>query len=195
MRQHLARERGNVTPCEDVPEDVNVRIQQHLGFEVLEKLRKQKEANPAKNSYFPYFQDKGGDDDDARPLQKMATRGRGKEVLEGTSNRTKRHKKQHLQMVVPVVARPLLQKCMRSNIDPTSLEVMGASMGDWVEDLEATEAEELSWLDVTITSERINHDVQNTDDSNESTDNRSSDLTKGLDGDDDLYQPTYFFIG
>ncbi|KAJ6311269.1 hypothetical protein OIU77_013107 [Salix suchowensis] len=84
---------------------------------------------------------------------------------------------------------------MRSNIDPTSLEVMGASMGDWVEDLEATEAEESSWLDVTITSERINHDVQNTDDSNESTDNRSSDLTKGLDGDDDLYQPTYFFIG
>ena len=86
---------------------------------------------------------------------------------------------------------------MRSNIDPTSLEVMGASMGDWVEDLEATEAGELSWLDVTITSAWVNHDVQNdvqnTDDSNESTDNRSSDLMKGLDGDDDLYQPTYFF--
>ncbi|KAJ6720046.1 hypothetical protein OIU85_023285 [Salix viminalis] len=122
---HLAGERGNVTLCEDLPEDVNVRIQQHLDFEVLEKLRKQKEANTAKNSYLPYFQDKGGDDDDARPLQKMATRGRGKEVL-----------------------------CMRNNIDPTSLEVMGASVGDWVEDLEATEAEELSWLDVTITSER-----------------------------------------
>jgi len=67
------------------------------------------------------------------------------------------------------------------------LEAMGANMGDYVEDLEATEAEELSWLDVTITSEQVNHDVQNTDDSSESTDNRSSDLTKGLDGDDDLY--------
>ena len=57
-----------------------------------------------------------------------------------------------------------------------------------MQDLEATEAEELSWLDVTITSEQVNRDVQNTDDSNESsTDNRSSDLAKGLDGDDDLY--------
>ncbi|KAJ6311270.1 hypothetical protein OIU77_013108 [Salix suchowensis] len=78
-------------------------------FEVLEKLRKQKEQILQRICILPYFQDKGGDDDDAWPLQKMATRGRGKEVLEGTSNRTKRHKKQHLQMVVPIVARPLLQ--------------------------------------------------------------------------------------
>jgi hypothetical protein len=48
--------------------------------------------------------------------------------------------------------------------------------------------EDLSWMDVTVTTEEVNHEVQNTDDSNsnESTDDRSSDLTKGLDGDDDL---------
>ncbi|KAL3581183.1 hypothetical protein D5086_015515 [Populus alba] len=73
---------------------------------------------------------------------------------------------------------------MRNNIDPTCLEAMDANMGDWVEDLE----EDLSWMDVTVTTEEVNHEVQNTDDSNsnESTDDRSSDLTKGLDGDDDL---------
>ncbi|KAJ6901514.1 hypothetical protein NC651_019320 [Populus alba x Populus x berolinensis] len=75
-------------------------------------------------------------------------------------------------------------RCMRNNIDPTCLEAMDANMGDWVEDLE----EDLSWMDVTVTTEEVNHEVQNTDDSNsnESTDDRSSDLTKGLDGDDDL---------
>ncbi|KAJ6727528.1 hypothetical protein OIU79_005417 [Salix purpurea] len=112
LKQHLAGERGNVTPCEEVPEDVKVQIQQHLGFKVLEKLRKQKEENSAKNLYLSYFQDKEGDDednDDAGPLQKMAIRRRGKEVVEGTSKRTKRRKKQHPPMAVPVVARPLLQ--------------------------------------------------------------------------------------
>ncbi|KAJ6323240.1 hypothetical protein OIU77_012965 [Salix suchowensis] len=112
LKQHLAGERGNVTPCEEVPEDVKVQIQQHLGFKVLEKLRKQKEENSAKNLYLSYFQDKEGDDednDDAGPLQKMAIRRRGKEVVEGTSKRTKRRKKQHPPMAVPVAARPLLQ--------------------------------------------------------------------------------------
>ncbi|KAJ6428681.1 hypothetical protein OIU84_020365 [Salix udensis] len=75
-------------------------------------------------------------------------------------------------------------RCMRNNIDPTCLEATDANMGDWVEDLE----EDLSWLDETVTTEQVNHGIQNTDDSNsnESTDDRSSDLTKGLDGDDDL---------
>ena len=38
LKQHLAGERGNVAPCDQVPEDVKVQIQQHLGFKVLEKL-------------------------------------------------------------------------------------------------------------------------------------------------------------
>ncbi|XP_024463244.1 uncharacterized protein LOC112328478 isoform X1 [Populus trichocarpa] len=127
LKQHLAGERGNVTPCEEVPEEVKVQIQQHLGFKVLEKLRKQKEANSAKNSFLSYFRDKEGDDednDDAGPLQKMAIRRRGKEVLEGTSKRTKRRRKQYLPMAVPVVARPLLQNlASQESIDQADIAV------------------------------------------------------------------------
>nr|TKR66453.1 uncharacterized protein D5086_0000311430 [Populus alba] len=127
LKQHLAGERGNVTPCEEVPDEVKVQIQQHLGFKVLEKLRKHKEANSAKNSFLSYFQDKEGDDednDDAGPLQKMAIRRRGKEVLEGTSKRTKRRRKQYLPMTVPVVARPLLQNlASQESIDQADIAV------------------------------------------------------------------------
>ncbi|KDP27070.1 hypothetical protein JCGZ_22067 [Jatropha curcas] len=96
LKQHLAGERGNVAPCEDVPEYVKVQIQQHLGFKVLEKLKKQKEANGTKTSHMSYLQDREGDDDeDLGPLKKMASRRRGKNILEGTSNRTKRRKRQN----------------------------------------------------------------------------------------------------
>ncbi|KAG6765014.1 hypothetical protein POTOM_029028 [Populus tomentosa] len=111
----------------EVPDEVKVQIQQHLGFKVLEKLRKHKEANCAKNSFLSYFQDKEGDDednDDAGPLQKMAIRRRGKEVLEGTSKRTKRRRKQYLPMTVPVVARPLLQNlASQESIDQADIAV------------------------------------------------------------------------
>lgn len=77
---------------------------------------------------------------------------------------------------------------MRGGLDPICLEAMDTSMGDWVEDLGAMEGEDLSWIDVTIHTERnfVNHEVHNTDDSLDSTDDRSSGATKGLDGDDDL---------
>ncbi|RVW44908.1 hypothetical protein CK203_077896 [Vitis vinifera] len=39
LKQHLAGERGNVAPCEEVPEDVKVQIQQHLGREGLMMYR------------------------------------------------------------------------------------------------------------------------------------------------------------
>ncbi|KAJ6850545.1 uncharacterized protein M6B38_263400 [Iris pallida] len=44
LKQHLAGERGNIAPCEKVPDDVKAQIQQHIGFKVLEKLKKQKES-------------------------------------------------------------------------------------------------------------------------------------------------------
>ncbi|XP_058086750.1 uncharacterized protein LOC131233916 isoform X2 [Magnolia sinica] len=43
LKQHLAGERGNIAPCEKVPEDVRGHMQQHLGFKVLERLKKRKE--------------------------------------------------------------------------------------------------------------------------------------------------------
>ncbi|XP_020585352.1 uncharacterized protein LOC110028004 isoform X2 [Phalaenopsis equestris] len=42
LKQHLAGERGNIAPCEKVPDYVKTNIRQHLGFKVLEKLKRQK---------------------------------------------------------------------------------------------------------------------------------------------------------
>ncbi|KAG9445278.1 hypothetical protein H6P81_016618 [Aristolochia fimbriata] len=44
LKQHLAGERGNIAPCEKVPEDVKAQMHQHLGFKILERLQKQKES-------------------------------------------------------------------------------------------------------------------------------------------------------
>ncbi|KAJ4720490.1 HAT transposon superfamily [Melia azedarach] len=118
LKQHLAGERGNVAPCEEVPEEVKVQIQQHLGFKVLEKLKRQKGLKGKKNSFLPYFEgiEEGDDDDDdcddaerIKPTSVQGTnRRRGKEIVEGTSNRTKRRKRQNFP-AAPVVAQPLRQ--------------------------------------------------------------------------------------
>ncbi|KAJ0046613.1 hypothetical protein Pint_05707 [Pistacia integerrima] len=97
LKQHLAGERGNVAPCEEVPDEVKLQIQQHLGFKVLEKLKRQKGLKSGKNSFVPYFEgmEEGDDDDDALRTQKPpsvqgTSRRRGKQIVEGTSKRTKR---------------------------------------------------------------------------------------------------------
>ncbi|KAH9686850.1 BED-type domain-containing protein [Citrus sinensis] len=114
LKQHLAGERGNVAPCEEVPEDVKVQIQQHLGFKVLEKLKKQKGLRSKKNSFVPCFEGmEGENDDDAERIQKPTSvqctiRRRGKEIIEGTSNRMKRRRKQNFPAAT-VVAQPLRQ--------------------------------------------------------------------------------------
>lgn len=50
------------------------------------------------------------------------------------------------------------------------------------------EGEDLSWMDVTVPSERtfISHELQNMDDSVDSSDDRNSEVTKGINGSDDL---------
>lgn len=50
------------------------------------------------------------------------------------------------------------------------------------------ESEDLSWMDVTIPSERtfVSHEVQNMDDSVDSSDDRNSDVTKGTGRSDGL---------
>ncbi|XP_024927992.3 uncharacterized protein LOC107412863 isoform X2 [Ziziphus jujuba] len=118
LKQHLAGERGNVAPCEEVPEEVKVQIQQHLGFKVLEKLKKQKGLKHCKKSA-SYMQcreeeDDHDDNDDVVRIQKTSlTQGsgkrRGKEVVEGISSRTKRQKKQCFPTATPIVTQPLFQ--------------------------------------------------------------------------------------
>lgn len=114
LKQHLAGERGNVSPCEEVPEDVKVQMQQHLGFKVLERLKRQKGSKSSKDSMsFIQGREEGDDGDVVRLQDIVSTRGtgrkRGKEVVERIFNRSKRQKKQHFSTIAPIVAQPIHQ--------------------------------------------------------------------------------------
>ena len=114
LKQHLAGERGNVSPCEEVPEDVKVQMQQHLGFKVLERLKRQKGSKSSKESVsFIQGREEGDDGDVVRLQDIVSTRGtgrkRGKEVVDRIFNRSKRQKKQHFSTVAPIVAQPIHQ--------------------------------------------------------------------------------------
>ncbi|XP_028099435.1 uncharacterized protein LOC114298970 isoform X2 [Camellia sinensis] len=121
LKQHLAGERGNVAPCEEVPEDVKLQFQQYLGFKVLEKLKRQKRLKGGKKSTLSYLDNcKGVNDVHRNPPKTARSRGssgerRGKEVDEGTSNRTKKHKKDFHPMAIPV-AHPLNQSSASEEI-------------------------------------------------------------------------------
>lgn len=113
LKQHLAGERGNVAPCEEVPAEVKVQIQQHLGFKVLEKLKRQKEPRSC-NKSASYLQCREEEEQDNVRIQKISvtqgsSRRRGKEALEGISNRTKRQRKRGFPTATTIVAQPLIQ--------------------------------------------------------------------------------------
>lgn len=93
LKQHLAGERGNIVPCEEVPEDVKLQMQQHLGFKVLEKLKKQKELGIINGPSLEGREENNGGmrmSPNATSFRRSRGRRRGKEVDEGTSNRRKR---------------------------------------------------------------------------------------------------------
>jgi hypothetical protein len=129
LKQHLAGERGNVAPCEEVPEEVKVQMQQHLGFKVLERLKRQKGMKSSKDS-MSYIQGREeGDDGDVMQIKNMVSaRGtskrRGKEVVGRISNRSKRQKKQYFSSVVPIVAEPIHQSfASQASMDQADMAV------------------------------------------------------------------------
>lgn len=79
-------------------------------------------------------------------------------------------------------------RSIRGTLDPTCLEAIDAGMEDWVEDPIAIEGEDLSWMVVTVPSERssVSAKVKNVDDCNDSIDERGSYDSKGIDGNNDL---------
>ncbi|XP_010941564.1 uncharacterized protein [Elaeis guineensis] len=96
LKQHLAGERGNIAPCEKVPDDIRTQMQQHLGFKVLERLKKQKDSEAVTSST-----QQSRDGYDSEILNAISTREgsgerRGKEVDEGSPNKRKRIKKLHI---------------------------------------------------------------------------------------------------
>lgn len=122
LKQHLAGERGNVAPCEEVPEEVKVQIQQHLGFKVLEKLKRHRGIKSSKKSA-SYLQCREERDhgDDLMPIQKTAparstSRRSGKEIIEGISSRIKRQKKEPFPTATAAIAQPLHQNFASQDI-------------------------------------------------------------------------------
>lgn len=93
LKQHLAGERGNIAPCDKVPEEVKSQMLQHLGFKVWERKKKLQEE--CKN-----------EDSLKSPLLSNSGRS-GKEWDEGTSGRRKRQKKQVIPLGTPSTQPPL----------------------------------------------------------------------------------------
>ncbi|XP_068650976.1 uncharacterized protein [Aristolochia californica] len=107
LKQHLAGERGNIAPCEKVPEDVKAQMQQHLGFKILERLQKQKESEALDS---PGQEGREEENSDAmnRFLSSTHTHSSGgKKKIKGreeeTSSRRKRKK------MLAIAATPLAQ--------------------------------------------------------------------------------------
>lgn len=95
LKQHLAGERGNVAPCEEVPEEVKVQIQQLLGFKVLEKLKRQKKGSKNAVSCFPSREEIDDGIHRVQNTRRHSFRRKAKEVLEGVTKEAKR-KQKHL---------------------------------------------------------------------------------------------------
>ncbi|XP_043722633.1 uncharacterized protein LOC122669827 isoform X2 [Telopea speciosissima] len=131
LKQHLAGERGNIAPCEKVPDDVKAQMQQHLGFKVLERLKKQKELETIKNPLAPYVQGKeeGNSDDMQKSPSTFCTLGssgikKGKEGDEETSGRRKRHRKPFIPTVTAISQFPMLQNfASQESIDQADMAV------------------------------------------------------------------------
>ncbi|XP_058211763.1 uncharacterized protein LOC131323944 [Rhododendron vialii] len=128
LKQHLAGERGNVTACEEVPEGIKVQFQQHLGFKVLEKMKRQKRFRTGKSSSV-YF-DNPGENDVKRKHPKVASRRperRAKEVDEGISYRVKKDKK-HLNPTaiqpIPVAQPPIQSLASQECIDKADMAIV-----------------------------------------------------------------------
>ncbi|XP_077245171.1 uncharacterized protein LOC143885085 isoform X2 [Tasmannia lanceolata] len=129
LKQHLAGERGNIAPCEKVPEDVKAQIKQHLGFKVLERLKKQKESAEVVNGPSREGrEDENNDDMERSPnatlIRSRRGKKRGKEVDEGTSRRGKRIKNAFVPPTTPI-SQPMMHLTFASqeSIDQADMAV------------------------------------------------------------------------
>ncbi|KAJ8630942.1 hypothetical protein MRB53_024265 [Persea americana] len=105
LKQHLAGERGNIAPCEEVPEDVKGLMQQHLGFKVLERLKRQKESEDGKG-LFHEGEDANTDDMQRRANADLASNINGKRrrkaMDDGSSSRRRRSRKSFIATAPPI---------------------------------------------------------------------------------------------
>ncbi|KAH7861870.1 hypothetical protein Vadar_031980 [Vaccinium darrowii] len=126
LKQHLAGERGNVTACEEVPEGIKVQFQQHLGFKVLEKMKRQKRFRSGKSSSV-HFDNPKGENDVKRKRPMVASRRterRAKEVDEGISNRVKKDKKHLSRTIIPVAEPPIQSLSSQECVDKADMAIV-----------------------------------------------------------------------
>lgn len=126
LKQHLAGERGNVTACEEVPEGIKVQFQQHLGFKVLEKMKRQKRFRSGKSSSVHLDNPKGENDvKRKRPMvASRRTERRAKEVDEGISNRVKKDKKHLSRTIIPVAEPPIQSLSSQECVDKADMAIV-----------------------------------------------------------------------
>ncbi|KAF9595917.1 hypothetical protein IFM89_006198 [Coptis chinensis] len=142
LKQHLAGERGNIAPCEKVPEEVKAQMQQHIGLKVLERLKKHKETEKAKNPLISSIQgsEEGNNDDVQRIPKTLSVR-----------IKTGRRRKREGGEAQSAVNKPLTKGVQ----DPTCLEEMDIDVADWVEDSTTLEGEDLRWMDAAVPTDAI----------------------------------------
>ncbi|WOK97096.1 hypothetical protein Cni_G05804 [Canna indica] len=90
LKQHLAGERGNIAPCEQVPDDVKAQVRQHLGFKVLERLKKQKDTEVTEYSFQQGLDEYAGDIGNVTSPRDGSHNRRGMDFDEGNSIRRKK---------------------------------------------------------------------------------------------------------
>ncbi|RZC82801.1 hypothetical protein C5167_045589 [Papaver somniferum] len=107
LKQHLAGERGNIAPCDKVPEEVKSQMLQHLGFKVWERKKKLQEVD-FRDPHIPSQGKEECKNEDSLKSPLLSNSGRsGKEWDEGTSGRRKRQRKQVIPLGTPSTQPPL----------------------------------------------------------------------------------------
>ncbi|KAK2983482.1 hypothetical protein RJ640_006495, partial [Escallonia rubra] len=105
LKQHLAGERGNVIPCEEVPENVKVEMQQNLGVKVLKKLKAQEGLKGSTHSV-SYLQDCDGQRNCKVSSKRGARWKRRVKVHDGGNFNLNKRDERHFQ---PVIVKSSLQ--------------------------------------------------------------------------------------
>ncbi|WOL15318.1 hypothetical protein Cni_G24099 [Canna indica] len=115
LKQHLAGERGNIAPCDQVPDDVKAQMQQHLGFKGLDICSVQQTAEEC-NGYDP----------NVTSIYSITSshKRRGKDVSEGNSSKRKKAD----MLLIPqgsALTQPAMPLCLISqeNVDQADIAV------------------------------------------------------------------------
>ncbi|KAJ8464688.1 hypothetical protein OPV22_027240 [Ensete ventricosum] len=122
LKQHLAGERGNIAPCEQVPDDVKAQMQQHLGFKVLERLKKQKDFEVVEYSAQQGIEEYVGDVPNVISPRDGSHNTRGEDACETNSSRRKKIVTSYIPQA-SAIPQSALQFTSQENIDHADITV------------------------------------------------------------------------